>query len=116
VNLSTPSENRDADYLGHILREIDLAEEFIGDLTVEQFARDDLRLRAVVRCLEIISEASRRLSPELKARHPDIRWPDIAAAGNFYRHDYDDLLPWRIWTTATTLVSLRRAVESELST
>jgi uncharacterized protein with HEPN domain len=42
---------------------------------------------AVIRSLEIISEASRRLSDELKARHPGIPWREMAAAGNFYRHN-----------------------------
>ena len=43
---------------------------------------DNLRLYAVTRCLEIISEASRRLPQELKARHPSIEWREMAAAGN----------------------------------
>jgi uncharacterized protein with HEPN domain len=41
----------------------------------------------VTRCLEIISEASRRLPESLKARHPEIPWKQIAGAGNVYRHD-----------------------------
>jgi uncharacterized protein with HEPN domain len=45
---------------------------------------------AVTRCLEIISEASRRLLDDLKARHPSIASKDMAGAGNIYRHDYED--------------------------
>jgi uncharacterized protein with HEPN domain len=41
----------------------------------------------------IISEASRRLSDELKARHAGVPWREMAAAGNFYRHNYEDVLP-----------------------
>jgi uncharacterized protein with HEPN domain len=53
--------------------------------------RDDLQaLYAIIRSLEIISEASRRLSDELKARHAGIPWREMAAAGNFYRHNYED--------------------------
>jgi uncharacterized protein with HEPN domain len=44
---------------------------------------------AVTRCLEIISEASRRLPPDLKHRHPVIAWRDMRDAGNIYRRDYD---------------------------
>jgi DNA-binding XRE family transcriptional regulator len=46
---------------------------------------------AITRCLEIISEATRRLSPETKARHPDIPWRKMSASGNIYRHDYEDV-------------------------
>jgi uncharacterized protein with HEPN domain len=45
----------------------------------------------VTRCLEIISEASRRLPDGLKARHPAIAWKEMAGAGNIYRHDYEDV-------------------------
>ena len=61
---------------------------------------DDLRtLYAITRCLEIISEASRRLPDELKARHPSIQWRDMAAAGNIYRHEYEDVAVRGVWDT-----------------
>jgi predicted nucleotidyltransferase len=52
---------------------------------------------AVTRCLEIISEASRRLSVSLKDRHPSIPWRRMAAAGNVYRHDYEDVAAQFVW-------------------
>jgi hypothetical protein len=55
--------------LRDILRHIDLAERFTRNHTFETFEIDELHLYAVTRCLEVISEASRRLSDELKARH-----------------------------------------------
>jgi uncharacterized protein with HEPN domain len=57
-------------YIKDILHHIDLATEFVGGLTAQQFGRDVLRVYAVTRCLEIISEASRRLPTEIKDRHP----------------------------------------------
>jgi uncharacterized protein with HEPN domain len=73
-------------------------------------------LYAVIRSLEIISEASRRLSDELKARHPGILWREMAAAGNFYRHpNYEDVTPRRVWKTRQEdLVPLRAVIEQEL--
>jgi uncharacterized protein with HEPN domain len=50
---------------------------------------DQKTVCAVVRGLEIISEASRRLPDDLKAGHPGIDWVAIAAAGNVYRHEYE---------------------------
>ena len=46
---------------------------------------------AVIRCREIISEASRRRPEALNARHPAIQWKDRAAAGHMYRHEYEDV-------------------------
>ncbi len=72
-------------------------------------------LYAITRCLEVISEASRRLSDELKARHPEMPWREMASAGNFYRHNYEDVLPSRVWKTlAEDLPPLRAVIENEL--
>ena len=68
--------------LRDILHHIDLAEAFAAGFDAARF-RDDLRtVYAVTRCLEIISEASRRLSRSLKERHPSIAWKRMAGAGN----------------------------------
>jgi uncharacterized protein with HEPN domain len=77
----------------------------------------DLRtLYAVTRCLEIISEASRRLPGDLKARHPAIAWKQMAGAGNVYRHDYEDVAAQFVWDTVQrALPSLREAVDVELT-
>jgi uncharacterized protein with HEPN domain len=87
---------RERGALRDMLRHIDLAESFARGRSFESFSEDLMPLYAVIRCLEIISEASRRLSEELKARHPQTPWREMAAAGNFYRHDYEDVLPRRV--------------------
>jgi uncharacterized protein with HEPN domain len=75
-----------------------------------------MRVYAVTRCLEIISEASRRLSNGLKTRHPEIPWREIAGAGNVYRHDYEDVVANRVWDTVqSALPTLRAVVEQELA-
>ena len=80
-----PSE-KESGALSDMLRHIDLAERFAHGLDYDGLSKNLQALYAVIRSLEIISEASRRLSEELKARHPDIPWRDMVAAGNFYRH------------------------------
>jgi len=102
--------------LRDILLNIDLAERFIEGQTFESLQSDELHLYAVIRCLEIISEASRRLSPELKARHPTITCGDMAGAGNVYRHDYDSIAARRIWEAVRfALPELRKVIEQELA-
>jgi uncharacterized protein with HEPN domain len=111
-----PSEPARAALLD-IRHHIDLAFRLSEGFGEAAFLADVRTLYAVVRCLEIISEASRRLPAELKARHPGIAWRNIAAAGNVYRHEYEDLSPKLVWDTVElALQPLREAVERELGT
>jgi uncharacterized protein with HEPN domain len=94
-----------------------MAQGFVAGVDYEAFKEDNLRLYAVTRCLEIISEASRRLPDELKARHASIEWRGMAAAGNIYRHEYEDVAAGRVWRTLMVSLPLLLAViEQELQT
>jgi uncharacterized protein with HEPN domain len=84
---STPSKSPAA-ALRDILNNIELARRFVAGLSFDDFQADRRTVYAVVRCLEIISEASRRLPVDLKARHPEMPWTDMAGAGSIYRHHY----------------------------
>jgi uncharacterized protein with HEPN domain len=98
-----------------IIRNIDLAGQFIADVDIDRFRTDRKTLYAVIRCLEIISEASRRLPDDMKSRHPQIAWRDIAGAGNIYRHDYEEVSPDQAWNTVLIdLPLLRTAIHHEL--
>lgn len=69
----------------------------------------------MTRCLEIISEASRRLDEEVRLRHPELPWRDILTAGNVYRHGYHNVTEAEVWITANKdLDPLLAAVEAEL--
>jgi len=109
-----PSE-KESGALREILRNIELAEQFMRGHTFETLQADEKTLYAAVRTLEIISEASRRISDELKARHSHIEWREMAAAGNVYRHHYEDVTARRVWKTLQDhLMPLRIVVEQEL--
>jgi uncharacterized protein with HEPN domain len=109
-----PSE-RERGALRDMLHHIDLAAEFAKDRSFENIRDDLMPLYAITRCLEIISEASRRLSDELKGRHTQMPWREMAAAGDFYRHNYEDVLPRRVWKTLRDdLPPLRAVIEQEL--
>ena len=98
-----------------IRHNIYLVQSWMSGLSFERFAEDTMRVYAVVRALEIISEASRGVQSDVKSRHPTISWSSMAGAGNVYRHDYDDVAEQLVWKTATTaLPPLLAAVEAEL--
>jgi uncharacterized protein with HEPN domain len=101
--------------LNDIEYNIALARGFLEGFSFEAFLKDRRTVYAVTRCLEIISEASRRLPAELKARHPHIPWSKVAGAGSVYRHDYEDVLERFLWRTVQeSLEPLGIVVASEL--
>jgi uncharacterized protein with HEPN domain len=110
-----PSDDATIIVLRDILHHIDLATHFASGLERSKFLADTRTVYAVTRCLEIISEASRRLPDELKARHPSIAWRQMAGAGNVYRHDYEDVAAQYVWETVQlSLPPLRSVIEQEL--
>ena len=101
--------------LRDILYHIELAANFSAGFDRASFKQDTKTVYAVTRCLEIISEASRRLPDDVKARHPAIGWKQMAGAGNVYRHDYEDVAAEFVWeTVARALPPLRVVIEVEL--
>jgi uncharacterized protein with HEPN domain len=102
--------------LAVIEHHIALIAHFIEGMNFQAFADDVRTLYAVTRCLEIISEASRKIPVEMKAKLPNVPWREIAGAGNVYRHDYEDVRARVIWQTSSEeLNELRRAVAAELA-
>ena len=88
-------------YLEHIQESIAIIERRVAGKTLDDFvASGDLR-DGIERRVEIISEASRRLPAQMKARYPDIPWPAIAAIGDVLRHEYHAIEPEALWRIAT---------------
>ena len=91
------------------------AQDFVAGLSLEEFERDRKTFYAVTRALEIISEAARRLPPEMQARHPELPWRAIMGVGNVYRHDYDDVEEEYVWRTLhQRLPALLTAIAEEI--
>lgn len=102
--------------LNDILSSIDEIRSFVGTTSYDDFVADRRTFHAVVRCLEIISEATRHLPGAFKAEHSAIEWRRIADAGNVYRHAYDAVSPRRIWDTATIhLAAMRPIIAAEIA-
>lgn len=92
-----------------------LAREFVAGMTEDAFVADRRTFYAVSRCLEIISEAARRLSPTVRDRNPELPWRKIMGLGNVYRHDYDNVTEELVWRTVQdSLEPLLTAIEAEI--
>ena len=68
--------------LRDILQAMDEVAEIITDLDLEAFQADVRSRRAVERCIEIVSEATRHIPASEKDRFPEVPWSDIAGIGN----------------------------------
>jgi uncharacterized protein with HEPN domain len=100
-------------YLAQMLDNIERIRLWTSGHTLETY-RANLMLRdAVERCLERISEASRRLPQGLKATQPHIPWRKVADIGNVLRHEYDDVADAEVWRiVADELSTLKSAIQS----
>src|ERR1700752_291738 len=77
--------------LTDIIEAIELIQSDMAGVTLDAFEPDRRKRWLVERGIEIISEASRRLPEAMKARHPTIPWPKVAAIGNPLRHEYENV-------------------------
>jgi uncharacterized protein with HEPN domain len=99
--------------LRHILQALADVEALTRGRTVDDYLGDRFLRLAVERCLEIVSEASRFIPEELKARHPTLPWRGIADFGNLLRHGYEAVDHRRVWAIVEhDLAPLAAAIEA----
>ncbi|HEY1260276.1 MAG TPA: HepT-like ribonuclease domain-containing protein [Stellaceae bacterium] len=102
--------------LADIIDAIEHIRSVTAGLSLDEFEADWQKRWLVERGVEIISEASRRLSPDLKARHADIPWPKVAGIGNILRHEYERIAADILWKLVQDdLVPLDRVCRLELA-
>jgi uncharacterized protein with HEPN domain len=75
-------------YLMHIREEIDFVLRHTNTIDKNTFLSDETLTRAIVRSLEIIGEATKKLPPDFKLLHPQIEWKKIAGTRDVLIHDY----------------------------
>jgi uncharacterized protein with HEPN domain len=90
---------RDPQYLLDILEAAKKACSYVAGITKEVFLKDTLCQDAVIRRLEIIGEAARRLSPEARQTLPGLAWNAMIGMRNVLVHEYDDVDLHVVWET-----------------
>ena len=76
-------------YIDDMLGAVAKIRTYSKSVTKENFLKEEMRLDAVVRNLEIIGEAASRLSPSFREKHGEIEWKKIIGMRNRIIHAYD---------------------------
>ena len=106
---------RDQSSLHDILRAFQEASGFVKGYTDESFYKDRMCQAAVVRQIEIIGEAVKRLSMEIRDTYPDIPWKKMAGMRDVLIHAYDTIDIETVWETISqTLPPIMQQLEKRL--
>ncbi len=105
----------DAVFLKHVLDSINQIEEYVDGMGYEDFVSNKLVQDGVVRKLEIIGEATKHLSPELREKYPKTPWEDIAGMRDKLIHHYFGVDLEVVWDTVEKdLPALKKNVKKIL--
>lgn len=103
------SERTDGDFLLDSREAIRRITEYVAAVQYEIFIGDIKTQDAVIRNLEILGEATKHLTEELKTNHPEIPWKSLAGVRDRLIHHYFGVnldIVWQIVTTELPPVAL----------
>jgi uncharacterized protein with HEPN domain len=86
-------------YLRHILDAINIVEEYLREVSETQFKSTRLLQDGVIRQVEIIGEAVRHISKDMRKMYPEIPWQDIAGMRDKLIHGYFGVDIEEVWET-----------------
>ena len=89
------------DYLEDIRSAAQKAMGFVAGMTQEHFAADEKTAFAVVRALEILGEATKRIPQTICEQYPDVPWRSMSGIRDKLIHDYVSVNLEVVWKTVT---------------
>ncbi len=106
------------DYLNDMVSSAEKALEFVAGMNGDEFLRDEKTVFAVIRALEILGEAAKKIPNEIRDKYPAIPWREVAGMRDKLIHDYFGVNLQLIWKTVQDdlpelLPKLREVVEQE---
>ncbi|MGH7885504.1 MAG: HepT-like ribonuclease domain-containing protein [Thermodesulfobacteriota bacterium] len=86
-------------YVKDILEYMERAEEHIKNISYEEFLNDSKTMDAVIRCIEVIGEASKNIPEDIRNKYSDIPWRDMSGIRDKIIHSYfkvDQEIVWLV--------------------
>ncbi len=103
------------DYLQDILYAVKRTESFIEGMDFVAFEADEKTAFAVVRALEIVGEAAKKIPPEVRQKYSDLPWHEMAGMRDKLSPAYFGVDLWRVFETVRQdLPPLRASLEKML--
>lgn len=91
-------------YLRDILDAMDAIEKFVEGVEFDEFKRDDKTSSAVIRKFEIIGEAAKKVSEEIKNKHTEVPWKEMAGMRDRPIHFYFGVKYELVWDTIKDVI------------
>jgi uncharacterized protein with HEPN domain len=89
------------DYVADILNSLAEIDEFIRGMTYAAFIKDRRTVNAVIRSLEVMGEAAKRIPDEIRKKYPDIPWKQMTGMRDKLIHEYAGVDLETVWDVST---------------